>query len=120
MQAEHRIQLGEARGRDRFEFKNNILCFRCIDKKDSVKTKIPFLFSITDISYSGLGISCQYKLHENSVLTFNLKDKMESKELNVEVRWSKYDNGQYRSGVRFLDLTYEDVIFINEIVKKLK
>ena len=110
----------ENRRRERFELKYNILCFKCCDPVNSVATIIPFLFHIVDISYGGLGISSEHRLHSDSILTFNMKNKFGLRELNVEVKWCKFVDGVYRSGVHFINLTYEDIIFIDEIVKYLR
>ena len=110
----------DVRHRERFEFKNNILCFKCKQKDQILTTKVPFLFNIIDISYGGLGISCNQRLNIESILTFNFKSQFDLRELNVEVKWCKFVNGKYRCGVHFVDLTYDDVIFLNQVVQSAK
>lgn len=107
----------EMRVRTRFEIANNILCFKIHEPTGKLATKIPVLINIVDISYGGLGIITKQKLNIGSVLSFNVKYKFELFELSIKIKWSKYIDNLYKSGGGYVNLKYEDLIFIDKIIK---
>lgn len=112
--------MDESRRRDRYEFDKNILVLRCKDVSKSARTKLPFLLTINDISYSGIGMTCQQRLVNGTILIFNLISKMGVREVNLEVMWCKFSDLEFKCGLKFINLTYDDVLFIDEIIRVLK
>jgi hypothetical protein len=106
------------RKRKRHAYKHNVLCF----KKSSSEYAIELTsmrISILNISYSGVGIIANQKLEVGDILIFNLSNKGETKELNFEVRWCYYHNQEYKAGLMFVNITKEDIYFIDQIIKDI-
>ncbi len=118
----------ENRKRDRYHYNERILCFSYkFDKyifereSDDYNIKIPFLFNIQNISYSGIAIETTEYLRERTVLNFRLSDGVEGRNLKAEVKWCKKSFGvHYLSGLKFIELTEKDVVFLFKLVQKIK
>lgn len=108
--------MSENRIRDRHVFDKHILCYR-YDSETPIK--VPFVFEINDISYSGLGIQTNVFLKPDSILYFRMDINNIQHEFKVKVVWCKYNGIAYLSGVTFLDVRKEEIIFLHEIIKRL-
>jgi len=110
--------LSEKRRRRRFRYKNSILCYKVVMEN---KTDIgPFRIVIDDISYSGMGITTQKKLIDGSILEFNLNNRFDIRKMRLKVMWEKHCDEGYRYGLEFLELTANDIYFINDIIEDIK
>lgn len=109
----------EKRRRERKHYEKHILCFEYDSVHTETRLKIPFLFTVENISYSGMKISCSQLIEPGMVLFFRLEDHHHSRDMQVQVIWCHYHNGLYDAGVEYKDLTKEDVIFIYEIFNHL-
>ena len=108
--------MSEGRLRERHEFGKHILCYRC---DSSTHIKVPFVFEINDISYSGLGIHANVLLSPDSIMYFRIDTLDMKREFRVQVKWCKYNGAIYVAGVQFMDVKKEDIIFLHEIIKRL-
>lgn len=106
------------RSRDRFDYKNNILCYKhIITDRDAKPDKKPIRIHIEDISYSGIGIECNRDLSMGDFLIFNLEYLGVVKEMMMEVKWCKYGGGNYEAGLQFMNLTKESILFLDDLIK---
>lgn len=104
--------------RTRFDYKNQILCYKHIITERNVKPDpSPIRIFIKDISYSGIGIVCNRDLGIGDFLLFNLEHVGEIKEMMMEVRWCKYQDGDYVAGLKFMNLTKESILFLDDLIK---
>jgi len=110
----------ELRRRERYHFDKHVLCYKCFSSNAKLKTKVPFLFVIQDISYGGIGITTDQMLHPDSVMNFRLDASEGNREFKVIVKWSRFNNDQYVSGLEFVDVVKEDILFLHKIVNHLK
>ena len=110
----------ELRRRERYAYKDSYLCFKNIELDSSIENKAPLRISVENISYSGLGIICSRSINVGSMLVFNINNGDENREMMLEVRWTRYENGVFRAGLQFLGLTKDDVYFLHEIIKKIR
>jgi hypothetical protein len=113
------FKLTEARRRERKEFHKHILCYRADLPSNAMNIKIPFVFEVHDISYSGMGIFTSVMLFPGTEMFFRLDSDDIKREFHVKVVWCKYNGYQYTSGIQFLDVTREDIIFLHLIFKNL-
>lgn len=109
----------EHRRRKRHIFDKHVLCYKCVSPNTRHKTKVPFLFVIQDISYGGMGIISDQMLYSDSVMTFRLHALDNTHEFQVKIKWSRFQNQQYVSGLQFVDVVKEDIIFLHKLVKNL-
>lgn len=114
------LNIDELRIRERKEFHKHILCYNCETPHRDKKVKIPFVFEVNDLSYSGMGIASAHILFQGTKLFFRLDIDETRREFCVKVIWSKYNGYQYVSGVQFLDVKREDIIFLHLILRDLK
>ncbi len=118
----------ENRKRDRYNYNERILCLSYkFDKysfereSEKYNIRIPFLFNIKNISYSGMAITTTEYLRERMVLNFRLSDGMEGRNFKAEVKWCRKSFGMnYLSGLKFVELTEKDVVFLFKFVQKIK
>ncbi|BEP29838.1 PilZ domain-containing protein [Helicovermis profundi] len=115
----------ELRVRKRYEYKRNILSYECEKKDDILIKKQPCLISVSDISYGGLGIYCNKKLKRDMMLGIKVNNESVSRNFNLKVKWCKFNeltdnSSKFKVGLKFEDLTRDDIIFINEIIRKIK
>jgi hypothetical protein len=111
--------IDEHRRRERHTYDKHVLCYKCVSSNPMYKIKVPFLFVIQDISYGGMGISTDKKLYVGSVMAFRLDTAEGNREFKVMVKWSKYYSGKYVSGLQFIEVVKEDIIFLHQIVNHL-
>jgi len=109
----------EDRRRDRHKFIKHVLCYKC-DQVPEKHVKVPFLIEIHDISYGGLGIVTDYRMYKDMVLYFRLDIDDLRREFAVQVKWCKYEEGRFSSGVEFQDVVKDDIIFLHRIVHPLE
>jgi len=110
--------LSEKRRRKRHRYKNSVLCYKIIaENKNDIA---PFRIVLDDISYSGVGITTQKKLAEGIVLEFNLSNKLDIRRMKFKIKWEKPCDEGYKYGLEFLELTANDIYFINEIIEDIK
>lgn len=117
-------QTTESRHRNRLEYFKNIFCFKYLTSEGELVTRAPFLLSLHDISYGGIGLDSNAKLEIDHILVFNLEYKGIIREFKAQIKWCKLllssdRNANYRFGASFLDLTYDDILFMNEILTHL-
>lgn len=106
------------RKRARLDYKNRVLCYKHIITSANIKPDpAPIRIEIKDISYSGLGIVCNRDLGRGDFLIFNLESHGVVKEFMLVVRWCKYSDGLYESGLQFTNLTREMIIFLDGLIK---
>ncbi len=110
----------ELRRRARHIFDKHVLCYKCVTSNPMHKTRVPFVFIIQDISYGGLGIATDQMLHPDSVMSFRLDASDGNREFSVKVKWSRFNGERYVSGLEFLELVKEDIVFLHQIVNKLQ
>lgn len=101
--------------RERFEFGKHGYCYYC----SAPQVKVPFVFEINDISYKGIGILSNQALIPETILFFRFGYHEEVKEFQVRVKWSKKDGYAYTSGLEFINIVKEDILFLHSIIKKL-
>lgn len=109
----------EHRRRERIELSENILCDGFTTKKENHLVKVPFVFEIKDMSYGGMKIKLDHLLLKHDRLAFQLTHASVHKRFTCEVQWSKIVRDGYVSGVQFLGLTREDVIFLYAYLKTI-
>lgn len=108
----------DKRIRNRFEYNDRVLCYKHIITSLNIKPDpSPIRIQIKDISYSGLGITCNRDLAKGDYLMFNLDSNGITKEFMLEVKWCKYAGGYYEAGLQFAGLTKEMVIFVDSLIK---
>lgn len=106
------------RKRLRVDYKDRVLCYKHIITSANIKPDpAPIRILIKDISYSGLGIICNRDLGRGDYLIFNLESHGIVKEFMVEVRWCKYSDGLYESGLQFTNLTKDMILFLDSLIK---
>lgn len=115
----------ESRNYSRFDFTTSILCFKYSINNQMNTECVPFLFHLKDLSYTGIGLTCDLKLEANSVLSFNLQHRDTLRTMDVEVMWSKYhinqhSYGRFITGARFKHSSSQDILFIHDILQSLK
>ena len=108
----------EQRARERKEYHKHILCFKAEDT-ETTHVKVPFLFQVHDISYSGMKISMGQMLHPGTKLHFRMEVSESIREFNVEVVWCRHNGYEFVSGVRFPGVTKEDIVFLYTLIKDL-
>lgn len=106
------------RRRERKSYSKHILCFKCEDT-EGTRIKVPFLFQVHDISYSGMKISMAQMLHPGAILHFRMEVQESIREFQVEVVWCKHNGYEFVSGVKFPGVTKEDIIFLFSLIKDL-
>lgn len=111
--------MSENRQRERHKYNKNILCFECRGKDNKMTVPVPFLFSITDISYGGMGIQAKHLIPVGSVLSFRLAEDSEARLLKIEIRWYKRSDDVFVFGAQFKDMVKEDVIFLYNTIHSL-
>lgn len=110
--------LDNKRIRTRVDYQNQILCYKHIITERNVKPDpSPIRIFIKDISYSGVGIICNRDLGIGDFLLFNLENFGVVKEMMMEVCWCKYEDGDYFAGLKFMNLTKESVLFLDDLIK---
>jgi c-di-GMP-binding flagellar brake protein YcgR len=108
----------EKRRRKRYRYENSILCYKIVaENKNDIA---PFRIVLDDISYSGMGITTQKKLAEGSMLEFNLNNRFDIRRMKFRVKWEKHCDDGYKYGLEFLELTANDIYFINDIIEDIK
>ncbi len=113
---EARNESEDYRKRKRFEIEQNILCYKHIKTKtDKMPSRAPFKIKILNVSYSGVKLRTKRELHMGDVLIFNLQSGNRVKQFMLEVVWSKYD-GEFFAGLRFINLTKDMIMFLNEMI----
>jgi len=112
------ISVKNKRNRDRVGFKYNIMCFKKINKKRIEDTAVAIRIQVNDISYGGVGITCNMPIETGEILVFNivLKDSRKM-EVYAEVKWHSYNAGKYKAGLEFKNLNRDDVVLIHDIIK---
>lgn len=108
----------DSRRRERHEYDKNILCFKCQSSRPH-PVKVPFLFSIKDISYGGLGIITSQNIPLGSIISFKLTEGDDSRVFDIIVKWSKFDGENYIMGTEFNGVVKEDIVFLFNVIKKL-
>lgn len=109
----------DGRRRERHTLSKHVLCYKC-DQIQGYHVKAPFMIEIHDISYGGLGIYTDNRLYKDLHLYFRLDTDGDIREFKVKVMWSKYEDEHYSSGVQFVDVVKEDIIFLHKIVHPLE
>ena len=112
-------KIDEKRRRERKEFEKHILCFKCELASGMPKIKIPFLFQVKDISYSGMKIQTNNILYPDAKLYFKFDADVQHREFCVRVVWCRFSGSEYISGIEFQDLTKEDILFLHMIIKAI-
>lgn len=107
--------MSENRLRERHELGHHGYCYYCSDPN----TKVPFAFEITDVSYRGMGIHTNQDLLTESILYFRFSHNNVLKELKVQVKWVKHNGYLYASGVEFIEVVKEDIVFLHALIKHL-
>ena len=108
----------DKRNRSRIEFENRVLCYKHINTTTNAKPNpAPIRILIKDISYSGIGITCNRDLGIGDYLLFNLETNGVTKEFMMEVKWCRYADGGYVAGLQFINLTKEMVLFLDDAIK---
>ncbi|WZL82337.1 PilZ domain-containing protein [Vallitaleaceae bacterium 9-2] len=108
----------EKRVRRRIDYKNHILCYNHIPYDKGKKPDlVPIRITIKNISYSGLGIISTKKLDKDDVLSFNLANTVEKREVCVQVVWCRYSNGEYEVGLKFINITKDTLLFLDRFIK---
>ncbi len=88
------VKFKEYRKQKRFDIEKNILCYKhIIMRKDKRSSKAPFKIKILNLSYSGIKVRFM-----------------------LEVVWAKYD-GDFISGLKFINLTRDMILFLNSLIK---
>lgn len=114
------IHIDENRIRDRFDYNQNMLCFKNIETSADAENKAPIRIQVENISYSGLGLQCSRPVNVGSLLIFNMINGDETREMMLEVRWISKKSGHHYAGCEFMALTKEDIYFIHGIIGKIK
>jgi len=120
MKYDDSIDIDETRNRERFTYRDDILCFKNIGQDETVANKAPLKLIVENISYSGLGVVCSRSVEPGSMLVFNINNGEEVREMMLEVKWCAMKQGAYRAGLQFLALKRPDIYFIHEIIAKIK
>ena len=110
----------EKRVRDRITYKKELLCYShiAVEKEKRNDLKLPIILMVFDISYTGIGVYSSIELKRGDVLIFNLENKGEKIEVKTKVMWSHYRPGEHKSGLAILNLTRDNIVFLNNIIKQ--
>ena len=104
--------------RKRIDFNDRVLCYKHIITSSNIKPDpAPIRITIKDISYSGIGISCNRDLGQGDYLMFNLESGGLTKEFMVEVKWCRYNDGAHDAGLQFVNLTKEMILFLDGVIR---
>lgn len=114
------INIDNNRIRERFEYTQNMLCFKNIETSAEAENKAPIRIQVENISYSGLGVQCSRSVNIGSLLVFNLISDDETREMMLEVKWISKKNGLHYAGCEFMALTKEDIYFLHNIISTIK
>lgn len=107
------------RKRERVNFKYSVMSFKCMKNTDEKKIcDKPLFLEVSDISYSGIGMSVNQKMEVGNHIMINLSDGMDKLEYDLIVRWCKGTVGRYKVGCEFVDLTKEKVYLLHRIIKQ--
>ena len=109
----------ESRRRERVPLKENVICEGYKSKVEGHDIKTPFEFEIQDLSYGGMRIQLAHLLHKYDHLEFKLSYGRHQKYFVGEVQWCKIRKSNCVSGVQFVDLTRDDVIFLYAYLKSI-
>lgn len=111
----------ELRQRKRLKYSYSVMCFKKIDAR-TLEEKVSVLkITIVDISYGGIGITCDKKLELGDILIFNMVvQDLHRLEFNAQVKWQKYEQGSYKVGLEFVELSKEKVLLLHDIIKLIK
>ena len=109
----------EHRRRERLAISKHILCHHMDSEDLDHHVKYPFMFEVVDMSYGGMRILSEHLLLKNDLLYFKLNHDSLKRDFKVRVKWSQFKNNQYVSGLEFVDLTREDIIFLFAFFKDL-
>lgn len=112
------MEASENRRRERHRYDKNILCFQCTNT-GTHKVKIPFIISVRDISYGGMGIACKQLLPKGSKVSFRLTEDTDSRVFDVEVKWTKFNGEYYIMGTEFTSIVKEDIVFLFNTINNL-
>lgn len=102
----------EHRRRERLPLNKHILCHHIDSDLFNHHVKYPFMFEVVDMSYGGMKIISEHLLLKNDILYFKLNHDLLKRDFKVRVKWSQLSQDQYVSGLEFIDLTREDIIFL--------
>lgn len=114
----------ESRHRDRLDYYKTIFCFKYLTSDGELVKRAPFLLNTLDISYSGVGLESNARLEINNILVFNLEYNGVIREFKVQLQWCKLllsgnTDANYKFGGRFIELIYDDILFLNELLTHL-
>ena len=114
----------ESRHRNRLDYYKTIFCFKYLTSDGELVKRAPFLLKTLDISYSGVGLESNARLEINNILVFNLEYNGVIREFKVQLQWCKLllsseTQSNYKFGASFIELTYDDILFLNELLTHL-
>lgn len=108
----------EKRQRSRCEFDYTVLCFHLTDAAGNEHHSFVNKIKVLDISYSGIGISSNHKFEKNDQLRINITYKNSNiMEYSGIVKWCARDQGNYKSGLEFVEMTREHIYLLDDIIK---
>lgn len=108
----------ENRNKNRHKYNKTILCFGCTNTGE-YEVKLPFLVTVNNISFGGIGIEAKQFVPKGAIITFRLAEDEGSRKFDIEVRWVKYEDEIYHIGTKFINIVKEDVVFLFNMIKKI-
>ncbi|MDA3847401.1 MAG: PilZ domain-containing protein [Vallitaleaceae bacterium] len=120
MKDDDSIDINDIRSRERFTYRDDILCFKNIGLDNTVENRAPLKIVVENISYSGIGIICSRPVTVGSMLVFNINNGQEVREMMLEVKWCQRKQDAHHAGLQFIGLKRPDIYFLHEMVNKSK
>ncbi len=111
----------EKRQRERINYVYSVMCFKKIDGSTKEERTFVSRIELFDISYGGIGVLSDKKVGIGNILVFNLVvNETVRLEFKAEAKWEKYEQGVYKVGMQFIELSKENIMLLHDVLTSAK